>query len=157
MQSQGHQSFVTALAYHPQGTALASASLDDQIRVWNLQTGRSKALVSERCESMVSDSRVLRIDISGATHMFWETICRLHACKCLIRSSLKTRCTLPKESTELRSKLFGVQRRWFHFSFWISDGATYHCFLENGCARGFMDSFSICAGVAALVSKCFIT
>lgn len=35
----GHESWVTAVAFNPRTATLASGSLDDRIKVWNLQTG----------------------------------------------------------------------------------------------------------------------
>ncbi|MBF2036936.1 MAG: serine/threonine protein kinase [Leptolyngbyaceae cyanobacterium T60_A2020_046] len=35
----GHQSWVTAIAFNPRTATLVSGSLDDSIKVWNLQTG----------------------------------------------------------------------------------------------------------------------
>jgi serine/threonine protein kinase len=38
-QLQGHQSWVTTVAFNPRTPTLVSGSLDDTIKVWNLQTG----------------------------------------------------------------------------------------------------------------------
>ncbi|MEL6398880.1 MAG: serine/threonine-protein kinase [Cyanobacteria bacterium J06607_6] len=39
----GHQSWVTAVAFNPRSATLVSGSLDDSIKIWNLQTGKVSA------------------------------------------------------------------------------------------------------------------
>jgi WD40 repeat protein len=45
---QGHQSWVTAVAFAPDGSLLASASGDDTIRFWDVETGKCLQVLDNR-------------------------------------------------------------------------------------------------------------
>ncbi|MFN7097699.1 MAG: pentapeptide repeat-containing protein, partial [Gammaproteobacteria bacterium] len=48
----GHTSFVTCLAYSPQGSEFASGSYDNTVRLWELATGKERRVLTGHTESV---------------------------------------------------------------------------------------------------------
>ena len=84
-------SYVTALAYNPQGTLLASGSIQYFIRIWDLSTGSLKFAVSKEYEGTVIDCWVVYTATSYISHHMFSkfTSCeRTSAWYCFHSNSL---------------------------------------------------------------------
>ena len=64
--TQGHTNWVTNVAFTPDGRQLATGSLDNTTRVWDLSTGKQSAVLEVRVHShAMSRAHIL----GGDTHM----------------------------------------------------------------------------------------
>ncbi|HEV8242467.1 MAG TPA: WD40 repeat domain-containing protein, partial [Nitrospirales bacterium] len=74
---RGHHDPVWTVAYHPDGTTVASGSVDHTIRIWELETGRMLRILrghtdSVRCLTFSPDGQILASGSSDRTIRIWN-------------------------------------------------------------------------------------
>ncbi len=67
----GHQDLISAIAISPNNQILASSSLDNTIRLWNLATGRLMATISDQRASTLAFSPNSQVLASGSRLRHW--------------------------------------------------------------------------------------
>ncbi len=74
---RGHHDPVWAVAYHPEGTMVASGSVDHTIRIWEIETGRMLRILrghtdSVRCVAFSPDGQMLASGSTDRTIRLWN-------------------------------------------------------------------------------------
>ena len=74
---QGHAEQVWSVAFNPDGTTLASASEDQTIKLWNVQTGKERATLEGHTKFVASvayspDGKTLASASNDKTIRLWE-------------------------------------------------------------------------------------
>ena len=74
---RGHTSYVSSVAYHPDGKTLASGSKDKTIKLWDLATGEEQATLEGHTDDVYSvayspDGKILASCSKDATIKLWD-------------------------------------------------------------------------------------
>ena len=74
---RGHHDPVWTVAYHPEGTLVASGSVDHTIRIWELETGRMLKILrghsdTVRCLAFSPDGQILASGSTDRTIRIWN-------------------------------------------------------------------------------------